>query len=502
MDKQKTYFAIDLKSFYASVECVERGLDPLTTNLVVADESRTENTICLAVSPSLKAYGISGRARLFEVIQQVKAANNERRRKTPKRKSEGSSCNDDELKANPALAIDYITAPPRMALYSKYSTRIYNIYLKYFAPEDIHDYSIDEVFIDATDYIRTRKTTAKELVRQVITEVFKETGITATAGIGTNLYLCKVAMDIVAKKMPPDSDGVRIAEIDEMSYRRQLWTHRPLTDFWRVGRGIARRLEAAGMYTMGDVARASLLHEDWFYHEFGVNAELLIDHAWGWEPVTMEYIKSYRPGAHSMSSGQVLHAPYTYIKALTVIKEMADAMALSLVDKRLVTNHIVLTIGYDIECLSDAAVSEKYDGPVSIDRYGRRVPYPAHGTIKLDEYTSSAKLIIAKTTELFARIVNPDLLVRRLNISVNSLIHESRIPPKAQSVQLDLFVDYDAQLHAREAEEQELAKERRRQETILRLKRKFGKNTILKGLNYAEGATQRDRNDQIGGHKA
>lgn len=495
MQRPRQYIAIDLKSFFASVECVERGLDPLDVCLVVADKSRTDKTICLAVSPALKAFGIPGRPRLFEVIQKVRDVNRMRGRS-------GASTSGAVLAQRPDLAVDYIVAPPRMQKYVDYSARVYRVYLRFVAPEDIHVYSIDEVFIDVTAYLDTYGITAHQLAMRMIREVLQETGITATAGIGSNMYLCKVAMDIVAKKMPPDSDGVRIAEIDEMSYRRQLWTHRPLTDFWRVGRGIARRLEAAGMYTMGDVARASLLHEDWFYHEFGVNAELLIDHAWGWEPVTMEYIKSYRPGAHSMSSGQVLHAPYTYIKALTVIKEMADAMALSLVDKRLVTNHIVLTIGYDIECLSDAAVSEKYDGPVSIDRYGRRVPYPAHGTIKLDEYTSSAKLIIAKTTELFARIVNPDLLVRRLNISVNSLIHESRIPPKAQSVQLDLFVDYDAQLHAREAEEQELAKERRRQETILRLKRKFGKNTILKGLNYAEGATQRDRNDQIGGHKA
>lgn len=495
MQRPRQYIAIDLKSFFASVECVERGLDPLDVCLVVADKSRTDKTICLAVSPALKAFGIPGRPRLFEVIQKVRDVNRMRGRS-------GASTSGAVLAQRPDLAVDYIVAPPRMQKYVDYSARVYRVYLRFVAPEDIHVYSIDEVFIDVTAYLDTYGITAHQLAMRMIREVLQETGITATAGIGSNMYLCKVAMDIVAKKMPPDSDGVRIAEIDEKSYRRQLWTHRPLTDFWRVGRGIARRLEAAGMYTMGDVARASLLHEDWFYHEFGVNAELLIDHAWGWEPVTMEYIKSYRPGAHSMSSGQVLHAPYTYIKALTVIKEMADAMALSLVDKRLVTNHIVLTIGYDIECLSDAAVSEKYDGPVSIDRYGRRVPYPAHGTIKLDEYTSSAKLIIAKTTELFARIVNPDLLVRRLNISVNSLIHESRIPPKAQSVQLDLFVDYDAQLHAREAEEQELAKERRRQETILRLKRKFGKNTILKGLNYAEGATQRDRNDQIGGHKA
>ena len=504
MDKQKTYFAIDLKSFYASVECVERGLDPLTTNLVVADESRTENTICLAVSPSLKAYGISGRARLFEVIQQVKAANNERRRKTPKRKSEGSSCNDEELKANPALAIDYITAPPRMALYSKYSTRIYNIYLKYFAPEDIHDYSIDEVFIDATDYIRTRKTTAKELVRQVITEVFKETGITATAGIGTNLYLCKVAMDIVAKRVEPDEYGVRIAELDETSYREKLWNHRPLTDFWRVGKGYAGKLEGEGLYTMGDIARCSLgksgehYNEDLLYRMFGINAELLIDHAWGYEPCEMSDIKAYKPSANSLSSGQVLQCPYNAKQAKLIVKEMTDSLVLDLVEKGLVTNQIVLTIGYDTENLTNPKIKEKYFGEITYDAYGRAIPKHAHGTTNLQNYTSSTKAVTAATTELFDKIIDKDLLVRRITVCTAKLLTEDEAKKQLGNVQMDLFTDYGETEKTKKQED----KEKSVQKAVIGIKKKFGKNAILKGMNYEEGATAKERNGQIGGHKA
>ncbi|MGN1052954.1 MAG: DNA methylase [Candidatus Scatosoma sp.] len=504
MDKQKTYFAIDLKSFYASVECVERGLDPLTTNLVVADESRTEKTICLAVSPSLKAYGISGRARLFEVIQQVKAANNERRRKTPNRKSEGSSCNDDELKANPALAIDYITAPPRMALYSKYSTRIYNIYLKYFAPEDIHDYSIDEVFIDATDYIRTRKTTAKELVRQVITEVFEETGITATAGIGTNLYLCKVAMDIVAKRVEPDEYGVRIAELDETSYREKLWNHRPLTDFWRVGKGYAGKLEGEGLYTMGDIARCSLgksgehYNEDLLYRMFGINAELLIDHAWGYESCEMSDIKAYKPSANSLSSGQVLQCPYNAKQAKLIVREMTDSLVLDLVEKGLVTNQIVLTIGYDTDNLTNPKIKEKYFGEITYDAYGRAIPKHAHGTTNLQNYTSSTKAITVATTELFDKIIDKDLLVRRITVCAAKLLTEDEAKKQLSNVQMDLFTDYGETEKTKKQED----KEKSVQKAVIGIKKKFGKNAILKGMNYEEGATAKERNGQIGGHKA
>lgn len=495
--EQRQYIAIDLKSFYASVECIERGLNPLDACLVVADESRTDKTICLAVSPALKAYGIPGRPRLFEVVQKVQEVNSRRGRS-------GKSISGRELDARHDLAVDYIVASPRMQFYMDYSTHIYDIYLRYIAPEDIHVYSIDEVFINATAYLATYRMSAHDLALRIIREVLKETGITATAGIGTNMYLCKIAMDIVAKKMPPDRDGVRIAELDEMSYRRQLWTHRPLTDFWRIGRGIARRLEAAGMLTMGDVARRSLKDEDWFYNQFGVNAELLIDHAWGWEPVTMEMVKSYRPETRSMSSGQVLSCAYTFGQAKTVIQEMADNIALDLVEKGLVTDQLTLTVGYDIENLTRPEIRSRYSGRISTDYYGRQVPFHAHGTSNCDRYTSSSRLIISHVTELFERIVNPILLIRRLTLSVNRLLPEDIAKQKQnrQEVQLDLFTDYDALERQQHAEEEEFAKERRRQEAVIKLRKQFGKNAILKGLNYADGATQRKRNQQIGGHKA
>lgn len=495
MDSIRQYIAIDLKSFYASVECVDRGLNPLDACLVVADKSRTEKTICLAVSPALKAYGIPGRPRLFEVIQKVREVNRSRGRA-------GRSISGRELSEREDLSVDYIVAPPRMQRYMDYSTKIYDIYLRYIAPEDIHVYSIDEVFIDVTAYLKTYRMSAHELAITMIRSVLAETGITATAGIGTNLYLSKIAMDIVAKKMPPDEDGVRIAELDEMSYRQQLWTHTPLRDFWRVGRGYARKLEAVGLCTMGDIARASLTHEDWFYNQFGVNAELLIDHAWGWEPVTMDYIKSYRPETCSMSSGQVLSSAYTFEKALVVIREMADEVALDLVDKGLVTNQIVLTVGYDIESLTNPEIRSQYHGRISTDHYGRQVPYHAHGTTNFDRYTSSSRLIIDAVTELFRRIVNPILLVRRLTLSINRLMPLEKVQSRKSVIQLSLFDNYEEIRRKRRAEADGFAKEYRRQLTILKLRKRFGKNTILRGLSYGEGATQRERNQQIGGHKA
>ena len=496
---ERTYIAIDLKSFYASVECVEMGLDPLTTNLVVADKSRTEKTICLAVSPSLKAYGIGGRARLFEVVQRVREVNEKRQLATPDCKLRGSSTDDTEVTRNPAMALDYIVAPPRMAHYIKYSTVIYKVYLKYVSAEDIHVYSIDEVFMDVTAYLKSYKMTAHELAMTMIRDVLKTTGITATAGIGTNLYLAKVAMDIVAKHIPADKDGVRIAELDEMSYRRQLWTHTPLTDFWRVGRGIVNRLNQIGVYTMGDVARCSIERESVLYKMFGVNAELLIDHAWGWEPCTIEAVKAYRPETNSLSSGQVLSEPYTFKKARVVIKEMADAMALSLVEKKLVTNQIVVTVNYDRESLptSDA----DFDGELSLDYYGRLVPKHAHGTVNLGRHTSSSSAIIRAVAELYNSIVNPDYLVRRLNVTVNNVISEQDKRLKEKPAQLDLFSDAEALQKQREAEKKSLSRERRMQEAVLNIKHRYGKNAILKGLNFEDGATAKERNNQIGGHK-
>lgn len=499
-----TYIAIDLKSFYASVECMERGLDPMTTNLVVADESRTEKTICLAVSPSLKTFGIPGRPRLFEVVQKVKEANNLRQRKAPNRVFVGASANINDLNSNPGLSIDYVVAPPQMAKYVEISTQIYDVYLKYIAPEDIHVYSIDEVFIDATHYLGTYKMSAHDLAMTMIRDVLKATGITATAGIGTNMYLCKVAMDIVAKKMPADKDGVRVAELDEMSYRRQLWEHRPLTAFWRVGKGIAAKLEANGMFTMGDVAKMSLTDygEDLLYKLFGINAELLIDHAWGWEPCTIKEIKAYKPSSNSVSSGQVLQCPYDFDKARLVVREMTDLMVLDLVDKGLVTDQIVLTIGYDIENLTDPKRRSAYKGPVTTDHYGRQVPKHAHGTGNLGRQTSSTKLIIDAVMDLYDRIVDKNLLVRRITISANHLVDEKSVVREATAEQLDLFTDYEALERQRKEEEAALAREKRMQQAMLTIKKKFGKNAILKGMNLEEGATARDRNEQIGGHKA
>lgn len=501
--KQRTYIAIDLKSFYASVECRERGLDPMDTNLVVADESRTDKTICLAVTPSLKSYGISGRGRLFEVKQRVKEANAGRRHDAPGRRLEGKSHFFSELQANPELEIDFIIAPPRMAYYMEYSTRIYEVYMKYIAPEDIVVYSIDEVFMDVTDYLNTYKLSAHDLAMKIILDVIETTGITATAGIGTNLFLCKVAMDIVAKHIPADENGVRIAELDEMSYRKTMWAHQPLTDFWRVGRGIAKKLEENGMFTMGDVARRSEEDEDLLYKLFGKNAELLIDHAWGWEPTTIEAIKAYRPSTNSLGSGQVLHCPYEADKAKLVLREMADMLTLDMVDKGLVTDQIVVTVGYDIENLTDPKRRAKYHGAIVKDGYGRQIPKHSHGTANLDGHTSSTKKIMCAVSELFDRIVDKSLLIRRLNVTANHVIPESSVPKKnAGYEQLDLFTDYAALQAEQEQEQRELEREKRMQQAMLTIKKKFGKNAILKGMNFEEGATAKDRNAQIGGHKA
>lgn len=471
-DNGRIYIAIDLKSFYASVECVERGLDPLKANLVVADESRTEKTICLAVSPSLKALGIPGRARLFEVIQK-------------------------------ARGVDFIIARPQMAKYIKVSSQIYNIYLKYIAPEDIHVYSIDEVFIDVTAYLKTYRKTAHELAMDMIRDVLRQTGITATAGIGTNMYLAKVAMDIVAKKMPADKDGVRIAELDEMSYRQTLWDHHPLTDFWRVGHGTCDRLSHFGIDTMGKIARCSVEKEELLYRLFGVNAELLIDHAWGWEPCTIDLVKAYRPETNSMSSGQVLSEPYTFEKARNVVMEMADTASLELVEKRLVANQVVLTVSYDRENLTRPEIAAKYHGEIVTDHYGRPVPKHAHGTANLKGYSSSSKEIIDAVLALYDNITGKYLLIRRLNICLNHVVREEQLASdssgkESQPQQLDLFTDYDEQA----AEEKNRKKERRMQEAVINIKQRFGKNAILRGTSYAEGATARERNNQIGGHKA
>ena len=501
--KQRTYIAIDLKSFYASVECRERGLDPLDTNLVVADESRTDKTICLAVTPSLKSYGISGRGRLFEVKQRIQDANNRRRRDTPGRRLEGSSCLFSELQANPSLAIDFIVAPPRMAYYMEYSTRIYQVYMKYVAPEDMIVYSIDEVFMDITDYLTIYKLSPHDLTMKIILDVLETTGITATAGIGTNLYLCKIALDIVAKHIPADQNGVRIAELDEMSYRKKLWSHQPLTDFWRVGKGYAKKLKENGMFTMGDVARRSITDEDLLYKLFGKNAELLIDHAWGWEPCTMEAIKAYKPENNSLGSGQVLPQPYEAVKARLVLREMADALSMDLVDKGLVTDQLVVTIGYDIENLTNPELRKKYHGAVVQDHYGRQMPKHAHGTINLEHYTSSTKLMMDAAGELFDRIADQTLLIRRLNITATHVIKETTSPSvKDRFEQLDLFTDYAALEQKRKQEAKELSREKTVQQTMLTIKKKYGKNAILKGMNLVEGATAKDRNAQIGGHKA
>lgn len=511
--KDRQYIAIDLKSFYASVECVERGLDPLNTNLVVADESRTEKTICLAVTPSLKSYGVGGRARLFEVVQKVREVNAQRlyayRKSVRNFKAElpGKSYYDSELKSDPALALDYIVAPPRMAHYMQYSTQIYKIYLKYVAPEDIVVYSIDEVFIDVTAYLKTYKMTAKELAMTIIKDVLSTTGITATAGIGTNLYLCKIAMDIVAKHIPADENGVRIAELDEMSYRRQLWGHTPLTDFWRVGKGIARKLEEYGVYTMGDIARCSLepkgyRSEDMLYKVFGKNAELLIDHAWGYEPCRIEDIKAYKPETNSISTGQVLQSPYDYDKTKLVVREMTDLLSLDLVGKGLVTNQIVLTIGYDIENLTNPEIRQSYSGEITTDHYGRKVPKHAHGTINLDRYTASSQKIVSAAMELYERIMDEKLLSRRINVVACRVIPEEQAETESEFEQLDLFTDFAEKEAKREREAIKEKKEYNMQKAIVGLKNKYGKNAVLRGMNLQEGATTMSRNKQIGGHKA
>ncbi len=502
MQQGRTYIAIDLKSFYASVECVERGLNPLTTNLVVADASRTEKTICLAVSPSLKKYGISGRARLFEVIQHVAQVNNERRIRLAGKSFTGKSVSDDELNSNPDLELDYIIAMPRMAHYIKYSTRIYEIYLKYVSENDIHVYSIDEVFMDVTNYLEYYKMSAHQLAMTIIREVLGQTGITATAGIGTNMYLCKIAMDIVAKHIPADKDGVRIAELDEMTYRRKLWDHQPLTDFWRVGRGIAQKLEKYGIRTMGQIARYSIDREELFYRLFGVNAELLIDHAWGWEPCTIDMVKAYRPENNSLCNGQVLSHAYDYKKARIVLMEMADAASLDLLDKHLVTDQLVLTVGYDISSMADPYIMKAYQGEIKTDRYGRKVPKHAHGTANLKHFTSSSSIISKTATELYDRIVDHNLMIRRLSLTTNHVINEKQAKIKATSVELDLFTENEQNDRETQEENNRLKKERRIQKTLLEIKKKYGKNTILKGLNFEDGATARLRNNQIGGHKA
>ncbi len=504
MTGNKCYIAIDLKSFYASQECVERGLDPLRTNLVVADTSRTEKTICLAVSPSMKAWGIPGRARLFEVVEKVRRVNAARRAQAPGGLFSGTSWDAEALAADPSLELDYIAAPPRMGHYMECSTKIYNIYLKYVAPEDIHVYSIDEVFIDATPYLRSSGLSPRAFASRMIQDVLKTTGITATAGIGTNLYLCKVAMDILAKHAQPDAHGVRIAQLDETSYRRLLWDHRPITDFWRVGPGYARRLEKCGMYTMGDVARCSVgkpgefYNEDLLYKLFGVNAELLIDHAWGWEPCTIADIRAYRPESSSLSTGQVLQCPYTAEKGKLIIREMTDLLVLDLVEKGLVTDQMVLNIGYDIDNLKDPQRAKAYTGSVTTDHYGRKIPKSAHGSVNLPGKTASTRIIMEAVMALYDRIVDPQLLVRRMNVVANNLVSEAALDRNGSYQQLDLFADPVRQ----EEETAALEKERRKQQVMISIRKKYGKNAILKGMNFQEGATTRERNGQIGGHKA
>ena len=501
--KQKYYAAIDLKSFYASVECIQRCLDPLTTNLVVADASRTEKTICLAVSPSLKAWGIPGRPRLFEVVQKVSEVNALRKMKAPGREFRGSSWDAEELNRDPSLAIDYIAAPPRMAMYMETSTKIYEIYLKYVAPEDMHVYSIDEVFLDITPYLKSSGLSPYDFVKRIIKDILRTTGITAAAGIGSNLYLCKVAMDIVAKHVDADADGVRIAQLDELSYRRLLWDHRPLTDFWRVGHGYQKKLEKNGLFTMGDIARCSLGHPNAFYNEnllyrlFGINAELLIDHAWGVEPCTIADIKAYKPETNSLGSGQVLHCAYTAQKAKLVVREMTDLLVLDLVDKGLVTDQMVLTVGYDIDNLLDPERRKAYRGSVVTDHYGRKIPNHAHGTANLQGHTSSTREIVDAVMALYDRIVDETLLVRRVNIVACHVLRETDVVPSGIGMQMDLFSEENP-----EEKEENRQREKRRQQAVIEIKKKYGKNAILKGMNLEEGATARDRNRQIGGHKA
>lgn len=496
----RIFMCIDLKSFYASVECVERKLDPLKTNLVVADESRTDKTVCLAISPSLKQYGLGGRARLFEVKQKVKEINLQRRKLNNYRKFSGKSYLDEELKKNKNLELDFIVAPPRMAYYMKYSTNIYNIYLKYIAPEDILVYSIDEVFIDITDYISLYKCTPRQLVTKMIKDVYETTGITATAGIGTNMFLAKVAMDIVAKKCKPNEFGVRIAGLDEMTFRKKLWDHKPITDFWRVGKGIANKLAKNNMNTMGDVARCSHYNEDLLYKLFGVNAELLIDHAWGWEPCTIEIAKSYKPTETSLSSGQVLHEPYDNKKAKIIVQEMADNLALDLVNKKFLTKQLVLTINYDIENLTNPDIFNKYFGEITLDSYGRKIPKHSHGTVNLEHYTSSSSIIMESFVNLFDKISNPILLIRKLNLTVSKLICEDKVQTNKKVEQINLFTDYKKKEIEEAKQKDDENKEKEIQKVILQIKNKYGKNAILKGMNLTEGATAIERNKQIGGH--
>ena len=487
----RVYICIDLKSFYASVECVERGLDPLHTNLVVADKSRTDKTICLAVSPSLKKYGISGRARLFEVIQRVREINKERKIKNNNKPFKNKSYLEEELDNNNSLELDFITAIPRMRYYMNYSTKIYDIYLKYVAPEDIFAYSIDEVFCDVTNYLKTYKMTPKELITKMIKDVYVETGITATGGIGTNMYLAKIAMDIVAKHMEANEYGVRIAELDEMTYRKMLWDHRPITDFWRVGKGIATTLYKNGIYTMGDVARTSIDNEDLLYKLFGIGAEFLIDHAWGWEPCTMDYVKKYKPKIKSLSSGQVLHKPYDYEHTRLIVKEMVDNLVLSLVEKNVVTDQIVLDINYDSSNI------DFYKGEITTDYYGRKVPKHAHGTIRLPNATSSTKIITECTVNLYEKIINKNLLVRRVTVVAGNLISKKELDNTPKIEQLDLFSTIDEKKEKEEINESE----NNLQKTLLSIKYKYGKNAIVKGMNLEEGGTMLDRNRQVGGHK-
>lgn len=502
------YIAIDLKSFYASAECVDRGLNPLSTNLVVADPNKTEKTICLAVSPSLKAYGIPGRARLFEVVQKVKEVNSKRKWNAPGRELSEFSFDDYIIKNNPSVGIDYIVAPPRMAFYMEYSTRIYNIYLKYVSPEDIHVYSVDEVFIDITGYLNAYKMTAFSLTEKIVEDVYKTTGITATAGIGTNMYLCKIAMDIVAKHMEPNKDGARIAILDETSYRKELWDHKPITDFWRVGKGYAKKLESYGLFTMGDIARCSIGNEKDFYNEellyklFGVNAEFLIDHAWGYETCTIADIKAYKPETKSVSQGQVLEEPYDFEKTRLIVSEMADLLVLDLVEKGLYTNQIVLTVGYDIENIKDPKRLEKYKGPIVTDGYGRKIPKHAHGTINLDVYTSSTKLITDAAISLFDNIVDKNLLTRRVYIVACNVLNEDGAKQKNNFRQLNLFSDFSLTESENDIDDEKQKREKKMQEAVLDIKKKYGKNAIVRGMNLKEGATTMKRNRQIGGHKA
>lgn len=497
----RVYICIDLKSFYASVECVERGLDPLDTNLVVADEARTAKTICLAVSPSLKSYGLSGRCRLFEAIQKVKEVNYQRRKNNKYRPFTKKSYLDSEIKKNNNLELDFIKATPRMRLYMKYSTAIYNIYLKYIAEEDILVYSIDEVFCDITNYLKFYKMTASELVMKIISEVYKTTGITATAGIGTNMYLAKVAMDIMAKKMKPNEYGVRMAYLNEELYKKELWSHRPLTDFWRVGRGYAKKLEDNRIYTMGDIARTSLVNEDLLFKLFGVNAELLIDHAWGYEPCTISDAKNYKPLRNSISSGQVLHCAYDYNKTKLVVREMVDSLTLDLVDKHLISNQFVLTIGYDVENLLNPQIASLYHGEITTDNYGRSIPKHAHGTANIDHRTSSTSIITNEVMKLYDKIVNRHLLIKRINLTACDVVNENCQDNVAITKQLDLFSNTSAINKEKEQELHNEVEERKIQRTLLDIKNKYGKNAILKGMNLEEGSTQKDRNEQVGGHR-